>query len=149
MIADLVGPDQFNQRIDPFNPDAVRGSEITKNAPNGRPNLFRDPSASRSLLAYTRPGEPGSRNVINGPGYFNLDLGLHKTFKLPWGEGQNIQFRVTGYNVANNANFSIRPPYFRDYNLNVGAGANFGALTRTAGVRGAAREFEFAMRYSF
>ncbi|CAN5323144.1 hypothetical protein BH20ACI2_BH20ACI2_11380 [soil metagenome] len=124
-------------------------SNVTRNAPNGRPNLFRDPAAARSQLAYTLPGEVGSRNAINGPGYFTLDLGLHKSFRMPWGERQRLQLRVNGYNVMNTANFSIRPPYFRDYNFNVGTGANFGALTRTTGVRGGAREFEFAVRYSF
>jgi hypothetical protein len=97
----------------------------------------------------TRPGEVGSRNAINGPGYLSLDLGVHKNFKLPWGEGRKLQLQATGFNILNTANFSIRPPYFRDYNFNAGTGANFGALTRTTGVRGGAREFEFAVRYSF
>jgi hypothetical protein len=101
------------------------------------------------LLAYTRPGEVGSRNAIGGPGYFTLDLGLHKNFKLPWGERQSLQFRATGFNVLNTANFSIRPPYSGNYTFDVGAGSNFGALTKTTGVRGGAREFEFAVRYSF
>ncbi len=125
-------------------------SNVTRNAPNGRPNLFRDPAAARAMLAYTRPGEVGSRNALNGPGYFTLDLGLHKNFRLPWSERQSLQFRATGFNIMNTANFSIRPPYTADYNFNVAASAaNFGALTKTAGPRGGAREFEFAVRYSF
>lgn len=124
-------------------------SDLTRNAPNGRPNLFRDPAAARALVVYTRPGEVGSRNAIDGPGYSTLDLGLHKTFRMPWGERQNFQVRVTGFNVTNDANFSIRPPYSRDYNFDTGAGTNFGTLTRTTGVRGGAREVEFALRYTF
>jgi hypothetical protein len=125
-------------------------SDITRRDPNGRPNLFRDPAAARALLAYTRPGEVGSRNAINGPGYFALDLGLHKNFRMPWSERHSLQLRATGFNILNTTNFSIRPPYSGNYTFDVAASAsNFGALTKTTGFRGGGREFEFALRYSF
>jgi hypothetical protein len=121
----------------------------TSNDTSGRPNLFRDPAAARALLAYTRPGEVGSRNVVNGPGYFTVDLALHKTFRPPWAEGHALQFRAAAYNATNRANFSMRPPYFSGYNFNIDAGPSFGRFTRTAGPRGGAREVEFALRYTF
>jgi carboxypeptidase family protein len=57
--------------------------------------------------AFTAPiaGGPGNRNIINGPGYWDLDLALLKDFKLPW-EGQRIQFKTDAINVFNHVNFS-------------------------------------------
>ena len=58
------------------------------------------------LDAYTSwrgafPGETGDRNVIRLPGYVNLDMGLSKSFDLPWSESQKLQFRWEVFNVTN------------------------------------------------
>lgn len=58
------------------------------------------------LDAYTSwrgafPGETGDRNVIRLPGYVNLDMGLGKTFDLPWSEKQQLQIRFEAFNVTN------------------------------------------------
>lgn len=47
------------------------------------------------------PGETGDRNVIRLPGYVNLDMGLSKSFDLPWSESQKLQFRWEVFNVTN------------------------------------------------
>jgi hypothetical protein len=46
------------------------------------------------------PGESGPRNYLRFPGYFGLDLGLSKTFKMPW-EGQQLALRWDVFNVTN------------------------------------------------
>jgi hypothetical protein len=46
------------------------------------------------------PGETGPRNYIRYPGYFDLDLGLSKSFKMPW-EGQQLSIRWDVFNVTN------------------------------------------------
>lgn len=58
------------------------------------------------LEAYTSwrgafPGETGDRNQIRLPGYVNLDMGLSKSFDLPWSEKQKLQIRFEVFNVTN------------------------------------------------
>lgn len=58
------------------------------------------------LQAYTSfrgayPGETGDRNVLRLSSYINLDMGLAKTFKLPWSETQELQIRFEAFNVTN------------------------------------------------
>jgi len=47
------------------------------------------------------PGETGPRNYLRVPGYMNGDIGLSKTFQLPWSEKQILQLRWEVFNVAN------------------------------------------------
>jgi hypothetical protein len=47
------------------------------------------------------PGETGDRNVLRLPGYVNLDMGLSKSFDLPWSENQKLQIRFEAFNVTN------------------------------------------------
>jgi hypothetical protein len=47
------------------------------------------------------PGETGDRNVLRLPGYVNLDLGLSKSFNMPWSEKQKLQIRFEAFNVTN------------------------------------------------
>jgi hypothetical protein len=45
------------------------------------------------------------RNALSGPGFYNIDLGVAKSFALPWlGETSRLGFRVDAYNVLNHAN---------------------------------------------
>ncbi|MBC8165729.1 MAG: carboxypeptidase regulatory-like domain-containing protein [Bryobacteraceae bacterium] len=131
--ATVVGPD-FNR-------------DITKSDPSGRPNMFENPSAAFDSLAFTRPGQSGSRNSIYGPTYFNVDLGVNKRFMLPWSENHHLEFRATAFNAFNTVNFQTRQAanntgLFNDR-------TTFGLITETAGPRGGSREMEFALRYTF
>jgi hypothetical protein len=47
------------------------------------------------------PGETGDRNVLRLPGYVNLDMGLSKSFNMPWSETQKLQIRWEVFNVTN------------------------------------------------
>jgi len=58
------------------------------------------------LDAYTSfrgayPGETGDRNFLRLPGYFNLDMGLSKSFDMPWSENQKLQIRFEVFNLTN------------------------------------------------
>ena len=109
------------------------------------PNLFSDPAAVVNSIAPTLPGADGSRNVFRGPAYFATDMGVYKSFKLPWHESrQRLQFRVTAFNVFNTVNFS---DVF--LSLDPTSPGTFGQPTSTAGPRGGQREMEFAIRYEF
>jgi hypothetical protein len=116
-------------------------TEITRDGAGGSPNLFADPQAALAQFAYTRPGAVGSRNVIRGPAYFSLDLGLHKRVDLPW-QGHQLEFRAIAFNALNTVNFATG--YFQNTrSLN---SATFGALN---GLAGSPRQMEFALRYEF
>jgi hypothetical protein len=109
------------------------------------PNIFTNPDNTfANNLTFTLPGLAGSRNIMSGPGYFTTDMGMYKTFKMPWSEKQQLQFRVTAYNVFNTVNFD-------DTTISVDptSPGTFGNITGTAGPRGGAREMEFALRFEF
>jgi hypothetical protein len=45
------------------------------------------------------------RNAFIGPGFYNLDLAVGRSFPLPWlGEGSRLNFRADFFNVLNHAN---------------------------------------------
>jgi hypothetical protein len=120
-------------------------TDITRNGTFGRPNVFKDAKAALSAVSFTLPGLPGSRNVLTGPAYAAADMGLYKSFKMPWSEGQTLQFRVTVFNVFNSVNFNL-------FTANPESPGTFGNFTSTAGPQtgsAGARDMEFAVRFSF
>ena len=80
---------------------------------NGAPQVFDNPAAinngvtngSPIRLAY--PGEAGQRNKYRGDGYFDIDSGLAKTFKIT--ESQGVKFAWEVFNVTNSARFDVNP----------------------------------------
>jgi len=53
------------------------------------------------------PGESGPRNYLRYPGYIDLDLGLAKTWKMPWNENHQLQLRWDAFNVTNTQRFGL------------------------------------------
>jgi hypothetical protein len=53
---------------------------------------------------FVAPGQQGSYvfPTLTGPGYFNTDTSLFKTFAF--GESKKLQFRFSGYNFLNHPN---------------------------------------------
>jgi hypothetical protein len=51
------------------------------------------------------PAAMNARNVFRGPGFWNLDLGVYKTFFF--GERWKLQFRGEMYNLVNHANLFL------------------------------------------
>jgi Carboxypeptidase regulatory-like domain/TonB dependent receptor len=88
------------------------------------------------------PGQAGQRNNLRGPGFFGLDMGLSKTWVMPWSEGQALQFRWEVFNVLNAVRFD---PLSINATLDV-SGSSFGQYTRLATNP---RVMQFALRYSF
>ena len=52
------------------------------NNANGYPNAFADPAAALAAFRFAYPGESGQRNNLIGPGFFNMDAGIGKTWKF-------------------------------------------------------------------
>lgn len=78
---------------------------------NGEPKLFGGSGCDlRAIYQGFRnayPGETGPRNYIRMPGYLNVDLGLAKTFSMPWSEKQQLQIRWDVFNLANLQRFGL------------------------------------------
>lgn len=139
----------------------VRPVETTSGDVNGSPNIFGDPLAA--LLSYrdARPGEAGDRNVLRLPGYFALDAGLYKSFKVA--EKHTITFRWEVYNVTNTQRFTAPGGFsvsavdpFMQGQLGLPAittaPADFGKFTSTQkplGENKAGRVMQFALRWQF
>jgi hypothetical protein len=84
----------------------------------------------------SRPFGNLGRNVAVSPAIFNLDFGLHKSFRVR--EGVALDFRTEFFNILNRTNFATP-------NNNVLAG-NFGTITSLATTP---RQIQFALRLSF
>jgi carboxypeptidase family protein len=66
------------------------------------PKLFGcNTEAAYQSFRNARPGETGDRNVFRVPGYVSLDMGLGKSFSMPWSEKQKLQIRVEAFNITN------------------------------------------------
>jgi len=64
------------------------------------PVVFKDATG----FAIPAPGSNGAgRNILEAPGYWNLDLGIGKRFQLT--ERFNLQFRTEMFNALNHPNF--------------------------------------------
>jgi hypothetical protein len=121
----------------------------------GQPNLFSDPVAAYRSFRPARPGEVGDRNVLRAPGYISLDMGLYKSFKMPW-EGHALQFRWEVFNVTNTQRFDGATisdlSLGRDPFLGGNPNSDFGQFTSTQAPLNetkAGRVMQFALRYTF
>ena len=105
-----------------------------------------------------RPGETGQRNNFRGSGYSALDLGLSKSFKMPWKEGHKLEARFEVFNVLNyqylNADNATRSTYGLSDDpaicvaaINCSASADFGNIYTS--ILGDPRRVQFGLRYSF
>ena len=105
----------------------------------GVPNLF--PNASLALQSYRQdfPGEVGVRNSVRGPGYFGVDMGLDKTFKIT--ENHQVRFSWETFNVFNSVRFDALTA-----STAIDQGSAFGTMSKTLTVP---RVMQFALRYSF
>ncbi|MDI1241120.1 MAG: hypothetical protein PSX80_04285, partial [bacterium] len=100
-------------------------------------NSFRSPG----------PGESGDRNQLRFPSYIVLDMGMQKSFQMPWAESHSLKLRVDAFNVTN----TQRLTGFNNASLNTDpqfstAPTNWGNFTA---IQGAPRILQFAIRYDF
>jgi hypothetical protein len=123
----------------------------------GEPKLFGgtgcDIKAIYQSFRNAYPGETGPRNYIRLPGYMNVDLGLAKSFGMPWSEKHQLQIRWDVFNVANLQRFGLmditrtgigvaRDPALRGLNPPSG-------WSNLIQIQGNPRVFQIGARYSF
>jgi len=117
----------------------------------GDPNIFRQPGACNggtSLIGndpflanwrFAHPGEAGQRNNLRGQGYFGIDMGLSKTFKIT--EGQALHFSWEVFNITNSARFDAL-----SVQSSIDSQGTFGKYSETYTL---SRRMQFGLRYSF
>ena len=121
----------------------------------GVPKLFGgcDTTAIYQSFRNAYPGETGPRNYLRLPGYMNVDMGLAKTFDMPWSEKHKLQIRWDVFNVANKQSFGLidisrtgigiaRDPGLRGLN----PPTNWSNFTQ---IQGNPRVMQVGARYSF
>jgi hypothetical protein len=106
---------------------------------NGTPNLFPDPQTVLQSYRQNFPGEIGVRNSVRGPGYFGVDMGLRKTFRIT--ENHQVHFSWDTFNVFNKVRFDALTAATA-----IDTSSTFGAMNKSLTVP---RVMQFALRYSF
>jgi hypothetical protein len=104
-------------------------------------NMFPDPRAALNAFRFDLPGESGVRNVVRGDGFFNIDMGLSKRWKMPWAEKQSLQFRWEVFNITNSVRF--------DVDSNTPSLDNVTEFGKYTGILTNPRIMQFALRYEF
>jgi hypothetical protein len=77
------------------------------------------------------------RNILTGPGFANVDFGIHKSFRVT--ESTKLQFQANAFNIFNHPNFA-RP------SANLNSATTVGKSTSTIG---GGRVMQLALRFDF
>ncbi|MBK9314104.1 MAG: TonB-dependent receptor [Acidobacteria bacterium] len=114
-------------------------------------NIFADPVAAYRSFRNALPGETGERNFIRLPGYIGIDMGLAKTWAMPWSESHKLQFRWDSFNITNTQRLgtllATRDGLGLDIDPQLGTPPSvFGNFS---GIQGTPRIMQFALRYEF
>lgn len=126
----------------------IRPVEAEPNRGGATPaNLFADPLAAFQSFRSGRPGERGDRNIFRAPGFVTLDIGLSKSWEMPWSEKHKLQFRWETFNVTNTQRLTGVDGFTQAVDpFRKTANATFGNLTA---IQGTPRVMQFGLRYSF
>jgi len=136
-------PDQINPVV------AILGGIGTASQRGSASGLYFDPTAYKAVnicVGVDASGNPcpaqrfgtGGRNNLRGPGFWETDLSVFRTFSIS--EKVKFQIRAEALNAFNHANFA-------NPNADV-TGANFGFVTGTYGPN-QSRQWRFGARLSF
>jgi hypothetical protein len=107
----------------------------------GDPMMFANPTAAIAAFRHPYPGESGQRNELRGQGYFGIDAGLDKDWKVK--EGQTLSFAWETFNVTNSVRFDAA---LSSNNFDLTTVTNFGVYGSTLSQP---RVMQFMLRYTF
>ena len=111
---------------------------------NGNPQYFANPGAINSGVStggpirLPYPGEAGERNFFRGDGYFDIDSGLSKVWKIR--ELASLKFAWEVYNVTNSVRFDPD---------SIDAGLTDGSLGIASKLLTQPRRMQFSLRIDF
>jgi hypothetical protein len=110
----------------------------------GNLQYFANPSTALANLSYPFAGAVGNRNAAVGPGFFNVDMGVSKSFQMPWSEKQRLKFRWDSFNTFNHPSFN--GPNSTTGGSTLNDTSSFGIISSTASTP---RVSQLALRYEF
>ena len=122
---------------------ALSGTPIpqAKTVVDGFVNMFSNPDTAYAGFRHDLPGESGARNAIRGDGYAGVDLGLGKTWKMPYNESHSLEFSWNVFNVPNLTRFDVQTASLIEDEANT-----FGRYTH---LLTNPRVMQFGLRYAF
>lgn len=112
-------------------------------------NLFSDPAAAFHSFRSGRPGERGDRNIFRYPSFITIDMGLGKSWDMPWSENHKFQLRWEVFNLTNTQRLTSVDGFVQAVdpsNPNATPTGSFGNFTA---IQGSPRVMQFGIRYSF
>ena len=117
-----------------WRPDLVGDPRMPYPTPDGwiDPAAFAVPQNPDGTYRYGNHG----RNSLQGPGYFNLDAGLTRDFRL--GSNRRLQVRWEVFNVTNHPSYGLP-------SANLGS-ADFGTIRSTVSTP---RQMQFGLKFLF
>jgi len=116
------------------------------------PGLFGcDRTFAYQSFRNAKPGETGDRNVFRLPGYVVLDMGLGKSFTMPWSETHKLQLRFEAFNVTNTQRMGALTGGRDGYGLVLDPHNNLPPPTWSnfQAIQGDRRVMQFGFRYEF
>lgn len=126
---------------------ALLKSDVHKGA-GGVLYAYGDTTAAQNSFTGPVGFEIGRRNNLRGPQYFDLDLGLGKTFPI-YGDKVNLKFRADAFNALNHPSFSTPSAGAAGSNI---TSSDFGIISSTvaeAFSTDTARVMQFSLRLEF
>jgi len=116
--------------------------------------VFADPSALQNAMSTGTPwripfaGEAGSRNNFRGDGFFGIDAGLSKGWRI--GEGRELRFSWEVFNITNSVRFNTNPnPVVQGGSAGLDTGATSASLGEYSALLTKPRVQQFSLRFSF
>jgi hypothetical protein len=135
------------------NPSLAK-TKLTKLPGGGGVSDFSNASVAAAQFTGPIGFTIGPRNALRGPGYFNADLSLGKTFPIV-SEKVSAKFRADAFNAFNHPNFTIPDEnVFNGYDQeDYQAGSGFGQISFTANptdnLNSGARVLQLSLRVEF
>jgi hypothetical protein len=105
----------------------------------GNLQFFSNSNTAINSLSFPEGGIIGDRNALRGPGLWNIDMGVSKSFTMPWSEKHRLVLRGDSFNTFNHPSFNA--PGSTLSNLSA-----FGLITSTSS---SPRVLQVALRYEF
>lgn len=134
--------------------NGTRVRPIVGSAVRNTQNFFANNQQALNSFRNALPGETGERNTFRLPGYSATDLGLSKSFVMPWNENHKFQFRWEVFNVFNQQYFLANNFTRTTFGLPADsddpatlASSSFGKIFND--IQGNPRRMQFGLRFSF
>lgn len=117
----------------------------------GPPRLFGCANIDALYQSFRNPypGETGPRNTFRLPGYISADIGLGKTWKMPWSEGHTLQLRWDAFNVTNTQHLTFPTDFTLVRDPALRGSSPPADWTNFTQIQGQPRVMQVGARYSF